>query len=548
MLCLDRGRRQLAALVAELGSGAGDAVEHAVEAAGALPELDACSRAENLLFGVAPPPPALAATVAAARDQLAQARTLELLGRYDESLAIARQVSTTTERLAYPAVHAEALVQVARALDVRGTIETRTEAQRRYFDALTIAEAERHDQLAVEIWTELVRMAVRMDSSMAQAHDWWTQAYAWSHRNAPTDHDIGDGANEAAELHYLLGEIYFRESEYAKAADEERRAIAAISGARVQPLALSRYYGALAKSLDRLDARDEAMQLHERAVAIAANTLGARHPKVILLKINYGRALKNHGRHNDARVVLEDALASITSQYGDSHPDAARIHGFLSELEWSEGHADRAAWQARTSLRIYERTLSSDHPSVAEAYTNLANVEFMRRNFVDALALYDHALVLARRHLGDEHYQVSLAEGNLAETLLNLGRYDEAMTHLTRAEHIFQRSAGRERANQAWLLTVRGCLLTGKRRFEAARPVLETALELFRDGEADVTEQTNRALAMWTLARVLREQEGDQDRVRLLAERAHSIFSHLGPVAEHERDAVVRFLAQRRQK
>jgi len=186
MLCLDRGRRELAALVTELATGAPDAVEHAIEATGTLPELDGCSHAENLLFGVAPPPASIAADVAKVRDRLAQAQTLVRLGRYEESLAIAREASTTTEPLAYPAVRAEALTQVARALGARSTSEARREAQSLYFQALTVAEAERHDQLVVEIWRKLVALAVRMDSSMAQAHEWWQQAYAWSRRNAAT--------------------------------------------------------------------------------------------------------------------------------------------------------------------------------------------------------------------------------------------------------------------------------------------------------------------------------------------------------------------------
>ncbi|HEX7842594.1 MAG TPA: tetratricopeptide repeat protein, partial [Kofleriaceae bacterium] len=541
MLCLDRGRRQVAALASELGTGTPDAVEHAVEAAGALPDLDACSHAEDLLFGVAPPSAVAAAEVAAVRDRLAHARTLELLGRYDESLAIAREASATAERLGYPPVHAEALVQVARALDPRSTTETRAEAQKLYFEALNIAEAERHDQLAVEIWSKLVMLAVRMDSNMAQAHEWWGQAYAWSRRNALAVRGVGDRADDQAELHYLLGEIYFRESEYAKAADEERRAVAAVSRGPAHPLELSRYDGALAKALDRLDARDEAMQLHERAVAIATETLGAGHPRVLLLEINYGWALENRGRNAEARSVLEGALASMAPRDRESHLNAAKIHGLLSALELSEGHLDRAAEHARVSLQIYERALSPDHLSVAEAYMNLANVELMRRNLSDALALSQRGLSLRRRHLGGDHRNVGLAEGAVAEALLNLERYDDAMVHLIEAERILQSSSGHERAIQAWILTVRGEILTGKHKFGAAVQVLENALRLFGDDAADLL---NQALARWALARALHELGKDPSRVRSLAERAHASFSGLGAEGAHDRDAVARFLAR----
>jgi serine/threonine protein kinase/tetratricopeptide (TPR) repeat protein len=546
MLCLERGRRQVAALASELGTGAPDAVEHAVEAAGALPDLDACHHAENLLFGIAPPPTTAVAEVAAVRDRLARARTLELLGRYDESLAIAREASAATERLGYPPVRAEALVQVARALDARRTADTRAESQKLFFEALNLAEAERHDQLAGEIWRRLVMMAVWMDSNMAQAHEWWGQAYAWSRRNAPAvprsgEDAIGEDAIGQAELHYMLGEIYSREAQYAKAAEEERRAMAAISRSASHPLELSQYQDALAKALDRLDARDEAMQLHERAVATAAEALGATHPKVTLLQINYGRALVLNGRNREARPVLEAALERMAPRDRDSHPSAARIQGLLSRLELNEGRLDRAVEAARASLQIYERALASDHLLVAEACVNLANVELMRRNLSDALALFQRALELRRRHLGDDHASVGLTEGTVAEALLYLERYDDAMVHLVEAERILQRGSGHERGSRAWMLTVRGEILTGQRAFGAAVPVLENALQLFGD---DATDPLNQALAQWTLARALHELRRDPSRVRSLAERAYAAFAGLGTTGAHDRDAVARFLAQ----
>ncbi|HEX8113947.1 MAG TPA: tetratricopeptide repeat protein [Kofleriaceae bacterium] len=484
--------------------------------------------------------PAVAAEVAKLRDRLAQARTLEQLGRYDESLAVARDASTATERLGYSPVHAEALVQVARALGERSTADTRKEAQKLYFDALTLAEAERHDQLTVEIWTQLVRLAARMDSNMAQAHEWWGQAYAWSRRNAPMLRLPGDDVDNQAELHYLLGQIYFRESEYGKAADEERRAIAAISVGSAHSLELSHYNAELANALERMGDVGKAIQLYERALAIATGALGATHPRVLMLRINYGIALKIAGRHDEARVVLQDALASMVPQYRDAHLDAARIHSLLSELDYGQGHLDRAAGHARMSLQIYERALSPEHVRTAEAYTNLANVEFMRRNYTEALTLYEHALMLRRRHFGGDHYQVGVAEVSVAETLFMLEHHDDAMVHVHEAERIFTRGSAREPEIQAWLFTVQGEILVAQQKFSAAVPVLERALGQFSDYVAD---QANHALAMWALARALREVGGDRNRVRSLAERAHTIFAGLGPTEAQERDAVAHFLA-----
>jgi eukaryotic-like serine/threonine-protein kinase len=534
MLCLDRGRRQLAALVGELGTGAPGVVEHAIEATEALPELAACSHPENLVFGLAPPPVLVATRVAVVRDQIARAVTLELLGRSEESLVIAREASGTTAGLGYLPVHAEALAQAARALESRGTVDARTEARRLYLEALDIAEAERHDQLAVQIWNHLVQLAVQLDASTEQAHAWWRRYGAAVRR-------VGDGEGDQAELHYRLGEIYLRDSKYAPAADEERRAIAAIAGAPAHQVQLSRYEDALARSLGFLDDLEEALRRHEHALALIIEALGAGHPTVIKFQLNYGRALEKHGQLDRARSVLDDALASMTAKNRASHPDAAKIHSLLSDLEYDEGHLDRAAEHGRASLAIYQRAPSPDHARVAEVYMTLGNVEQKRRNFPGALAIFEDALALRRAHLGADHYRTGVTEGCIAEALLELERYDEAMTHLIEAERIFQRGSGRERGTQAWILTVRGEVLAGKRQLGAAIPVLEQALALFGDNPADAT---NHALAMWALARALHELGKDEARVRALAEGAHAIFVAPGVVDTYSRDEVARFLAR----
>jgi serine/threonine protein kinase/tetratricopeptide (TPR) repeat protein len=530
MLCLDRGRRQVEALVSELGAGAPDAVLRAVEAAEALPDLQACNSTENLVFGLEPPPALVSRDVAEIRDQLARARTLGLLGRIEESLVLARQTREIAERLSYLPVQAEAIAQVASALDGRGTADALTEAERLYFEALGIAEGERHDELSAEIWNRLVLLAVRMDAGTQRAHAWWQ-------RNAASVKRLGNSALAQANLHHMLAEIHYRDSKYAEAADAENRANAAISRAPEHQLELSRYYDALAKSLVRLDRIDEALRLHERALGIATDALGVAHPNLIKLQINYGKALEKHGNLDRARAVLEAALGNIPAQHRAAHQDAGRLHSFLSDLSYTEWKLDDAAAHATESLEIYQRAGAPEHVR-AQAYTNLGNVELRRRNFAGALARYEQALALRRRYLASDHFQIGVTEGSIANALVELMRYDEALLHVLEAERIFQHGSARDRATLGWIQTVHGEALVGQRRFGAAVPVLEQALRLC-DG---ASQADNLASASWALARALHGLRADAGRVRQLAERAHALFATLGPAVAGSRDAVGAFL------
>ena len=542
MLCLARGKNQLIALVTALEFAGADAVDRAIAATEQLPDPSSCP-IENIQAGLEPPPPAIASKVAAIRDHLARALVQQSLGHAEESLRLAREAEVAARPLGYPPVRAEALAQIADALDTRGTRDQGAETERLYFEALDIAEARRHDQLAAEIWNRLVMLAVQRGGDM-------TLARAWSQRNTAAVERLGDAPYEQAKLHHALGELNYEDGEYANVVDEEHLVIEALEREHGSPhqLELSRSYDRLAKSREQLGEIDEAVRHHERAVEIARKALGPIHRRVIelqdnyehlvKLQLDYGMSATKHGQINRARAELQTALDGMPARYRNSHPDAA-LHGFLSRLDYRQGNLDHAAAHGRKSLEILRRTPPPDEAHLAVALANLADIEFKRRNFRDALALHEEELALRRRTLGDRNDLVGFTEGSLAETLFELSRYDEAMAHLVKAEQVFGDSFSRRRWIEAWLMTVRGAILTGQRRFGAATRVLERATQLFDDG---VQQPVNRALAMWTLACVIHKLGGDPDRVRSLATRAHTIFASQRAAMTNERDATAGFL------
>jgi serine/threonine protein kinase/tetratricopeptide (TPR) repeat protein len=530
MLCLERGRREVAALTSEFVAGTPDTIRRAVGAAESLFDVDLCRHTENTMFGLEPPAPAIAPEVSAVRDQLTRALTLERLGHMDEALVIAREARMAAERLKYRPVHAEALVQIARVLDTKQSADARREAEELYFDALDIAEAERHDQLSAAIWHRLVLLATRMDDGTRQAHMWWRRAEAAIVR-------IGNSSHDRARLHHLLGELYYRDSKYADASQEQRRAIDAITGVPDYQLELSAYYRALAKTLEPQGRLDEAVSLYERAARIASDGLGPSHPDVVELQTDYSIVLEKQGKLAPARAVLEAVLAAMPAGYRDACVDAGVAHTLLSDVSYYEGKLDDAVAHGRAALAIYERVGAPDYRR-AEAYTSLANAELKRKNFAAALAVYQDVLALRRRHLGNDHYQVAVTEGSIAEVLVDLARHDEAIPHIDEAERIFDHGSAHSLETRAWILTVRGKALVGRHQPAAAAEVLERALPLF-DGAPN---SSNQADATWTLARALHDLGKDPVRVRQLAEQARALFATLGPASAHNRDAVDRFI------
>ncbi|TMQ11249.1 MAG: tetratricopeptide repeat protein [Deltaproteobacteria bacterium] len=486
--------------------------------------------------GLAPPPVEIASDVQAIRERLQQALVLERTGHTEESLALAREARTRTEQLSCRTVHAQALFQIARALDGRHTAEARREAEALYVDALEIAEHERCEPLVAAICVRLVQLALQ-ESGTQQAHARWHKANA-ACRTASC-------AYQEARLHHLRGEIHYRDGDYAEAASEQSLAIAAISDDRELPperrrylqLELSQYRGALATALEAQGLIDEAVALHEDAWNLSSDALGPSHPDVIKLQMNHGLALKKQGKLDRARAVLEAALASMPPRCRSSSLDAGVLCTYLSEVSYYEGKLVEAAGHARKALRIYKRVGAPDRRR-AEAYSTLGNAELKRKNFRKALARYEEALALRRPHLRDDHYQVGVNEGSIAEALLGLSRYDEAMAHVVEAERILARGSICDRECQAWILSVKGEVLLGQHRLAEAVTVLEQALPQF-EGAPD---PGNQAWATWALARALHGLGRDVERVRQLAEAARALFARLGPSEARNRNAVEQFL------
>lgn len=526
-VCLQQLHGQLDALVTELGRGSAAAAQQAVEASEALPLLSSCDDAVASLYGASPPPPWLASQVAALRAELARAHALNLLGQKDEALAIARPAIAKSQQLGYLPVHAEALYETARGLDDRLTAATRDEAQALYFDALDVAEASRHDQLAADIWNRLVLLSTRMDASLDQALAWW-------HRYQAAVRRLTHNARAQAELKHLRARIHYLRGELDGAEIVEREAIAALGPDETDSLDASSYYHGLATALVRRNQGAEAIRLERQATEIVLAKLGAAHPRSFKLVMSYGEMLLEQGDLEGARKALNDALAAVPAAYVDGHQDGARLHGYLADLAAREGRLAEALVHAQASLRIYQAT-GAPETRRAEGYTAIGTLESKSEHFESALESFRSALALQRGALRGPHDAIAISEGAVAETLVMLRRYAEAEAHALEAKRIVAAGASEDRDVRGWLLLLEGEILVGKGQLARAVPVLEAAMPELASGD-----DANAGRAMWALAQALRAT--DAGRAVELAQGARVRLHQSQPPTRRYDDAIARFL------
>jgi tetratricopeptide (TPR) repeat protein len=85
-----------------------------------------------------------------------------------------------------------------------------------------------------------------------------------------------------------------------------------------------------------------------------------------------GTYLRVHARPNDARPLLERALAIYEAAYGPDHPDVGAALNNLAGALRDLGHPEQAQPLLERALAIDEAAHGPDHPDVAIRLNNLA--------------------------------------------------------------------------------------------------------------------------------------------------------------------------------
>ncbi|MBC7816441.1 MAG: tetratricopeptide repeat protein, partial [Planctomycetaceae bacterium] len=132
----------------------------------------------------------------------------------------------------------------------------------------------------------------------------------------------------------------------------------------------------------------------------------------------------------------------------------------------------------RRALAMGEKSLGKDHPNVAVALNNLAQLLQSTNRPAEAEPLFRRALAIDEQSFGLEHPQVATALNNLAALLRDTNRLREAEPLMCRAVQIFEKSHGRNHPSVAVALSNLASLLQSTNRLAEAEPLMRRALAI----------------------------------------------------------------------
>jgi tetratricopeptide (TPR) repeat protein/tRNA A-37 threonylcarbamoyl transferase component Bud32 len=427
MVCLERQRTELAALVELFANADVDVVEQAVLAAAALRDPVDCSNTEELLARVRPPDdPSAQQRIEWIEDRLARGTALQRAGKARAAIDVLEPVAAAARELAWRPLEADAVAALADALDGDGQIARARELSLEAFAAALAGNASR---TAAQIATDVAFIDGHERGQAAEGHRW--AAIARSLVEA-----IGGDPHLTIAIDNTEGITCVGEGDYARAQE-------LVDGA-----------------LARLRAIDPTS------------------PRLAIVALNLGGVLAQRGQYASARRYLVDSLAMHEDQFGKRHPSVALVRNNLAAIDLFEGRYAAAIPELESIAADQTELLGSDHPELSNTLNNLANAYRLVDRIDDAIATHRRVLAIRERAFGPRSSQVAQTLDNLGVALRAAERLQEARQVTERSRDLRAETLPADHPDRAMSMLLVAEQLVAERELAAALPEYDRAIDL----------------------------------------------------------------------
>ncbi|MBK8237804.1 MAG: serine/threonine protein kinase [Deltaproteobacteria bacterium] len=205
------------------------------------------------------------------------------------------------------------------------------------------------------------------------------------------------------------------------------------------------------------------------------------------------------GALEDASALADGAWSRRRREFGDEHPQVARVLSLRAWVEQYRRRWDEAAALHAEAAAILGRWYPPDHPVFAANLGALAVIAAARGDVAAAEGGHRRAIALLERARGPSHRDVGVPLTNLANLLAQTGRPEEAIVLADRIEAIAGTDHSARLLDAA--VVVRGVALAESGRLADAEVAWRRVLEL--RAVAYGPDDPATALAHHSLCRVL---------------------------------------------
>lgn len=513
MACLERQRRVFDAQTRVLGEADKATVARSERILASLPDVDACADI-HLLEDVYPLPddPALVATIANAREDIARAEALQAADGLGASERISSRVREVVEHVPYPPVQLESRLLTAGLLVRRDNLD---DGIPQMLAIAREAEGLRLDDMVASV---RVRMAVAAVGEWSHpVRERWLLADAEAAvKRVGRDYD-----RRGLRLAVARGRLLWRGGRHDEAIELLRLALnpAEVRGESSMQMAVLAEIGRAELDAGRPKLATEAFDAARR---VELQLRGPASPGTADLELDLSLAAIERGEPEEASAHLDAAREIYARVFGPHSLPAANAGLVRVKMSVNAGDLSAARALLDEVLPAYQELQGDSSERAAEAYTASGVLHYYAAAYPESIRAYRRALEIRRRVNGPEHLEVGILLSNIAESRLATGDAEGSLESFDEAIATMAKTHTEDHPRFATPLKGRGLALLELGRMQDAASDLEKALSLH---EAFKAEPMELAATRFALARAL--SSNDPARARALATQAGADFKQL---------------------
>jgi nephrocystin-3 len=239
------------------------------------------------------------------------------------------------------------------------------------------------------------------------------------------------------------------------------------------------------------------LQAFELWASGKGETTGVSHAaNQVALFLSFQAAL-----HAEAEPLYRRAISILWISFGENHPGVATALNNLAQLLQTTNRLAEAEPLMRRALVINEKNFGLEHPDVARNLNNLAELLRVTNRLAEAEPLYRRALAIFETSFGLEDPKVATGLNNLALLLQATNRLAEAEPLMRRAISILEKNLGENHPDVATALNNLAQLLLATNRLAEAEPLMRRVLAIFEKSSG--AEHPQVAVGLNNLAALL---------------------------------------------
>ncbi|UJR24679.1 hypothetical protein I4U23_006052 [Adineta vaga] len=223
-----------------------------------------------------------------------------------------------------------------------------------------------------------------------------------------------------AQIHFQL-ENYYLALQYLRQALENQppTAYALIANTYIE----------IGKIFAKINRKDRASEMFDKAIATQIKLLGADHPDVSYTYSAMAMMYSEMDDQDKALELMNKAHHLQLSSLPNTHSDFADTYRHFGDIYLKIGDLDKALAYYYKSLENQSKTLQWNHPSIAITYITIGNAHRKKKDYKQALVYFHKVLdsELTRKKLGDP--SLSQAYKTLGDVYLERNDNDQCLNY-----------------------------------------------------------------------------------------------------------------------